>query len=104
MKPPVFAYHDLTSLAEALELLRRYGADAKVLAGGQSLMPLLNFRLSAPAALIDLNRISALAYLRQDVGELGTLQLLWPNNRLQPDRGPRAALSECERTQWGRGG
>jgi len=66
MKPPVFAYHDPTSLAEALELLRRYGADAKALAGGQSLMPLLNFRLSSPAALIDLNRIADLAYIRQN--------------------------------------
>jgi aerobic carbon-monoxide dehydrogenase medium subunit len=70
MKPPAFAYHDPTSLEEALELLRRYGADAKVLAGGQSLMPLLNFRLSSPPVLIDLNRISALAYIRQEGDQL----------------------------------
>ena len=70
MKPPVFAYHDPTSLAQALELLHRYGADAKVLAGGQSLMPLLNFRLSSPAALIDLNRIADLAYIRQNGEQL----------------------------------
>jgi CO/xanthine dehydrogenase FAD-binding subunit len=49
-----------------LALLQRYGDDAKVLAGGQSLMPLLNFRLSSPVALIDLNRIPALAYLRHE--------------------------------------
>jgi CO/xanthine dehydrogenase FAD-binding subunit len=66
MKPPAFAYHDPTSLEKALELLRRYGDDAKVLAGGQSLLPLLNFRLSSPTALIDLNRIVALAYLRHE--------------------------------------
>ena len=70
MKPPPFAYHDPTSLEEALELLHRYGDDAKVLAGGQSLMPLLNFRLSSPTALIDLNRIAALAYIRHDDGQL----------------------------------
>jgi CO/xanthine dehydrogenase FAD-binding subunit len=70
MKPSVFAYQDPSSLEEALELLHRYGADAKVLAGGQSLVPLLNFRLSSPAALIDLNRITALAYIRQEGEEL----------------------------------
>src|SRR2546426_1104738 len=52
MKPPKFDYHAPASLDEALALLRRYGGDAKVLAGGQSLMPLLNFRLSRPAALV----------------------------------------------------
>jgi len=66
VKPPVFDYHAPASVDEALELLGRYAGEAKVLAGGQSLMPLLNFRLSRPAALIDLNRISALAYIRED--------------------------------------
>jgi CO/xanthine dehydrogenase FAD-binding subunit len=70
MKPPAFAYHDPTSLEEALELLHQYGEDAKVLAGGQSLMPLLNLRLSSPTALIDLNRITALAYIRQEGEQL----------------------------------
>src|SRR5262245_35178510 len=70
MKPPAFVYHDPTSLEEALELLHRYGEEAKVLAGGQSLMPLLNFRLSSPLALIDLNRIAALAYIRQEGAQL----------------------------------
>jgi carbon-monoxide dehydrogenase medium subunit len=66
MKPSAFIYHNPTSLGEALALLHRYGEDAKALAGGQSLLPLLNFRLSSPAALIDLNRITALASLRQE--------------------------------------
>ena len=68
MKPPIFDYHAPRSVDEAVDLLRRYGGDAKVLAGGQSLMPLLNFRLSRPAALVDLNRIPSLAYIRPDDG------------------------------------
>ena len=68
MKPPRFDYHAPTTVDEAIALLVRYGGDAKVLAGGQSLMPLLNFRLSRPAALVDLNRIPSLAGIREDDG------------------------------------
>jgi carbon-monoxide dehydrogenase medium subunit len=68
MKPPRFEYHVPRSIDEAVALLARYGGDAKVLAGGQSLMPLLNFRLARPAALIDVNRIAELAYVREDDG------------------------------------
>jgi CO/xanthine dehydrogenase FAD-binding subunit len=70
MKPAKFDYHAPASVDEALTLLTRYGGDAKVLAGGQSLVPLLNFRLSRPAALVDLNRIPALAYIRAHDGEV----------------------------------
>lgn len=70
MKPPLFDYHDPRSLDEALELLRRHGGEAKILAGGQSLMPLLNFRLSRPRALVDLNRIPGLGYIREENGQL----------------------------------
>ena len=68
MKPPPFAYVAPGSLAEALEALSRYGADAKVLAGGQSLVPLLNFRLARPAALVDLNGVAGLDGLDRDDG------------------------------------
>jgi carbon-monoxide dehydrogenase medium subunit len=68
MKPPRFDYHAPHSIDEAVALLARYGGDAKVLAGGQSLMPMLNFRLTRPAALVDVNRIPALAYVREDDG------------------------------------
>jgi len=68
MKPPVFEYHAPASVDEAIALLTRYGGDGKILAGGQSLMPLLNFRLSRPAAIVDLNGISSLAYVREDNG------------------------------------
>jgi aerobic carbon-monoxide dehydrogenase medium subunit len=70
VKPPRFDYHAPASVEEALGLLVRYGGEAKVLAGGQSLMPLLNFRLSRPAALVDLNRIAALAYIREQNGHV----------------------------------
>ncbi len=61
MKPAPFAYHAPATLEEALELLDRHGFDAKALAGGQSLVPAMNFRLAAPAVLVDLNRIGGLA-------------------------------------------
>src|SRR5438105_4532199 len=70
MKPAKFDYHAPASVEEALALLQRYGGDAKVLAGGQSLMPLLNFRLSRPAALVDLNRIASLAYVSEHDGQV----------------------------------
>ena len=70
MKPPRFDYHAPHSLDEALALLARYGGDAKPLAGGQSLVPLLNFRLARPAALVDLNRIPALAGIREVNGDI----------------------------------
>ncbi|HXV34090.1 MAG TPA: FAD binding domain-containing protein [Gaiellaceae bacterium] len=66
MKPAAFAYDDPTELGEALTLLRGDGEDVKVLAGGQSLVPLLNFRLARPDRLVDVNRVEELAYLRRD--------------------------------------
>ena len=68
MKPAKFEYHAPGTADEAVALLTRYGGDAKVLAGGQSLVPMLNFRLARPAALVDVNRIPALAYIREDNG------------------------------------
>ncbi len=70
MKPPPFEYHDPRSVPEALELLARSGAEARILAGGQSLVPLLNFRLASPAALVDINRIADLSYIREQAGQL----------------------------------
>ena len=57
MKPAPFDYFDPDSLDEALDLLNEYGDDATIIAGGQSLGPILNMRLSAPKVLIDLNRV-----------------------------------------------
>ena len=77
MKPASFAYHRAASVGEALELLAREGEDAKVIAGGQSLVPLMAFRLARPSALIDINRITELRYVRRDgdalrIGALAT--------------------------------
>jgi CO/xanthine dehydrogenase FAD-binding subunit len=70
MKPAPFEYDDPGTVDEALELLARHGDDCKVLAGGQSLVPLMNFRLARPARLIDINRIDALSYINGDDGPL----------------------------------
>lgn len=64
MKPAPFAYVAPRGLAEALTLVREHGAEGKVLAGGQSLVPLLAMRLARPAVLIDLNRVGQLDYVR----------------------------------------
>lgn len=61
MKPPKFAYHAPVRLDEAVQLLAHYAGNARVLSGGQSLIPMLNFRLLAPEALVDLGRVPGLA-------------------------------------------
>ena len=63
MKPPVFEYTAVGSIAEAVAELGQHGDAAKLLAGGQSLVPLLNMRLATPERLIDLNRVAELAYI-----------------------------------------
>ncbi len=63
MKPAQFEYEAPTTIDEALDLLAEYGDECKVLAGGQSLVPLMNFRLARPARLIDLNGIDSLAHI-----------------------------------------
>ena len=64
MKPAIFEYHAPTTIDAAIGLLARYQGEARLLAGGQSLLPMMNFRLVSPAAIIDLNRIPDLAYIR----------------------------------------
>ena len=70
MKPPAFLYAAPRSLDEALAALREHGSEAKVLAGGQSLVPMMNLRLAEPRVLIDLNRVPELAYLRCENGSV----------------------------------
>jgi len=63
MKPAPFEYFAPTEIAEALDVLARYGDEAKILAGGQSLMPLMNMRLARPRVLVDINRLAELAHI-----------------------------------------
>jgi len=70
MIPAGFEYHAPTSVGEATGLLARLGEDAKVLSGGQSLIPLLKLRLASPRHLVDINRIPGLAYVREAEGTL----------------------------------
>lgn len=70
MKPAPFDYFSPATVEEALALLDEHGGDAKPLAGGQSLIPAMNFRLARPAVLVDLNRIAELAYVRAESGGL----------------------------------
>ena len=64
MKPAPFAYHRAHSVAEAVALLAELGDEAKILAGGLSLVPMMNFRLARPTALVDVSRVEELSYLR----------------------------------------
>jgi carbon-monoxide dehydrogenase medium subunit len=64
MKPAPFKYHAPTTVDEALTRLAEHGWDAKVLAGGQSLIPMMNFRLAQPAVLVDINPVTELSYIQ----------------------------------------
>lgn len=66
MIPPSFGYFAPSTLDEAVQLLDRFGGEAKILAGGQSLLPAMKLRLAGPKALVDINRIPNLAYLREE--------------------------------------
>ena len=70
MKPPPFEYDDPRTVEETLALLAEYGDEAQALAGGQSLVPLLNFRLAQPSVIVDVNRVQELSYLRRRDGRL----------------------------------
>jgi CO/xanthine dehydrogenase FAD-binding subunit len=70
MKPPSFEYAAPSTVAEAVSLLQQYGGEAKILAGGQSLMPLLNMRFARPTALVDLRRVANLDGIREANGGL----------------------------------
>lgn len=66
MKPAPFDYFAPATLEEALGLLKQYGSDARVIAGGQSLVPMLALRLARPEVIVDLNRVPALAGIEED--------------------------------------
>ena len=70
MKPAAFRYFSPRTVDHALDLLATHGEEGKILAGGQSLVPAMNFRLARPASVIDINRIDALDYVREEGGLL----------------------------------
>ena len=70
MKPPAVRYARASDVREAVSLLAEHGSDAKVLAGGQSLVPLMNFRLARPSVLVDINRVAGLDRIEVDNGSL----------------------------------
>ncbi len=68
--PAAFDYHTATTVDEAIALLQQYGDEAKVLAGGHSLLPTMKMRLAQPGHLVDIGRISGLSYIREDSGAI----------------------------------
>ncbi len=70
MFPAAFEYHRPETVDEALALLAAHGGDARVLAGGQSLIPAMRYRLARPAVLVDINRLPGLAYVQEQDGVL----------------------------------
>jgi carbon-monoxide dehydrogenase medium subunit len=89
MKPAPFAYYRPDTLDHALQLLDEHGPDAKPLAGGQSLVPAMNFRLSQPSVLVDLNRIASLAGL--DARDGGGLRIGGMTRQRAVERSPLVA-------------
>jgi carbon-monoxide dehydrogenase medium subunit len=92
MYPGRFEYHAPGTLDEALSTLDRYGDEAKLLAGGQSLIPLMKLRFAAPAAIVDINRIEGLDGLSEEGGELRIGALV---------RHKTCERSELLRDRWG---
>lgn len=70
MIPPSFEYFRPKTISEAVALLQQHGDDAKILSGGQSLIPMMKLRLARPGYLVDINRISGLAYIKEEGGFL----------------------------------
>ena len=70
MKPAAFDYIAPATVTDALAALDELGDRAKIIAGGQSLVPMMNFRLAQPEALIDINGLSELSYIREEDGAL----------------------------------
>ena len=70
MIPPAFEYLRPKTIPEALAFLEQHGEDAKILSGGQSLIPMMKLRIARPAYLIDINRIAGLSYIKEEAGFL----------------------------------
>jgi carbon-monoxide dehydrogenase medium subunit len=100
MKPAAFEYLAPTSLEAALAAVGKHGDDAKVLAGGQSLIPVMNFRLAQPAILIDLNGVRELDFIRRQDGELRIGAMTRQRSLERSPEVPRAAPLLAEAVPW----
>ncbi len=85
MIPPQFEYYAPHSVDEAVALLQRFDGEAKVLAGGHSLIPLMKLRLAEPHVLVDINRIPGLSYIREEAGHLKIGATTRTNDLLESD-------------------
>lgn len=85
MKPASFKYYSPESLEEALRLKAQYGDEARILAGGQSLIPAMNFRIMQPAVLLDLNLLSELSYISTKDGKVLHLGAMTRLNEVEGD-------------------
>ena len=70
MKPAPFAYFNPATISEVFKLLDELGDDAKLLAGGQTLLPMMNFRLARPENLIDINKVEGLDHIKEQNGHI----------------------------------
>jgi CO/xanthine dehydrogenase FAD-binding subunit len=91
MKPPAFAYAAPDTIAECLALKAEHGEDARFIAGGQSLMPLLNLRMLHPAVIIDLGKVRELSYWRREGDEI-VIGATLRQRKLEQDKELAAAL------------
>ena len=96
MKPAPFDYVAPRSLDDALEALHRADGDAKVLAGGQSLIPLLNFRLARPSLLVDLERVPGLASIVPRDGGYWFYKLVGDAEAVAPEKEAFVAFAKSQ--------
>ena len=99
MIPRAFEYFDPPTLEEAVELLGRYGEDAKLMAGGQSLLPMMKLRVLSPAQVVDLWRVPDLDYVRRDDGviRIGAMTTHYALNSSPLIRDTLPALADAAR-------
>ena len=99
MIPRAFEYFDPTTLEEAINLLERYGEEAKLMAGGQSLLPMMKLRVLSPAQVVDLWRVPDLDYIRRDDGviRIGAMTTHYALNSSPLIRDTLPALADAAR-------
>ena len=100
MIPPEFDYHAPTSVSEAITLLNDLGEDAKILAGGHSLLPMMKLRFAEPAHLVDLNRIPQLKGIREEAGLIKIGAMTIENDILDSDLLKEKASLLPKAVQW----